>query len=70
MLDCLLRRQDLDESAAECIERIGVVNVPVQTDGVELGHHENAVQPRMNAVGNRDVDQPILARNRDGRLAP
>ena len=70
VLHRLLGGQDLDESAAERIELVRVVDVPVQADGVELGQHEDPVQPGVNAVGHGDVDQPIFAGDRHGRLAP
>ena len=70
VLHRLLGGQDLDESAAERIELVRVVDVAVQADGIELGQHEDPVQPGVNAVGYGDIDQPVFSRDRNGRLTP
>ena len=44
--------------------------MPVQADRVELGQHEDPVQAGVDAVRDRDVDQAILAGDRDRGLAP
>ena len=43
VLHRLLGGKDLDESAAERIEFVRIVNVAMQADGVELGQHENPI---------------------------
>ena len=40
----------------------------MQADRVELREHVDAVQPAVDAVRERNVDQPILAGQRHGRL--
>ena len=40
----------------------------MQADRVELRQHVDPVQAAVDAVRERDVDQPILARQGDGRL--
>ena len=64
----LLGGQDLDEAAAEVVEAVRAADVPVQADRDELREHVDAVQPAVDAVGDRDVDQPVLAGQRHGRL--
>ena len=60
--------EDLHESFREQIEPVGLRDVSVERRGVELRQHENALEPRMEAVADRDIDQPIFAANRHGRL--
>ena len=45
VLHRLLRGQDLDEPAAEGVELVGVGDMAVQADRVELGQDEDPVQP-------------------------
>jgi hypothetical protein len=66
----LLGGQDLDEPVAEHVELVRVGDVPVQTDAQELGEHVDVPQPAVDAVGNGDVDQTVLAGHRHGRLRP
>ena len=68
--DRLLCRQDFDKPVVEHVELVGVRDVPVQADGHELSQHVDAVDPAIEAVADRDVDQSILAGDRDGRLGP
>src|SRR5207247_2299574 len=60
--------EDLHESFREQIEPVGLRDVSVERRGVELRQHENALEPCMEAVADRDIDQPIFAANRHGRL--
>ena len=64
----LLGGQQLDEAAAEGVERIRAADVPVEAHGVELRQHVDAVQAAVDAVGERDVDQPVLSGDRDRGL--
>ena len=68
VVERLLGGQDLDEAAVEGIEGVGRADVAVQADRVELREHVEAVQPAVDAVRQRDVDQPILAGHRHRRL--
>src|SRR5262249_10571020 len=65
----LLRRQHLDEAAAEGIELVGVGDVPMQADAEELRQDINALHTAVDAVADGDVDQPVLAGDRNGGLA-
>ena len=40
----------------------------VQRDAVELGENEDAAQAAVDAITHRDVDNPVFAGERDGRL--
>src|SRR3954467_14141496 len=64
----LLGRQDVDETVAEGAEAVGLRDVAVQAGAVELGDDEDAVDPRVQAIADRDVDQPELPSHRHGRL--
>src|SRR5262249_2519098 len=66
----LLGREHLDEAVAEHVELVRVRDVPVQADAEELRQNVNAVQPTIDAVRDRDIDEAILARDRHGRLRP
>ena len=66
----LFRRQHLDEPSRKMIELVRLRNVPVQRGRVELRQQINPPQPRVDAVGNRNIDQPVFARQRDGRFGP
>ena len=64
----LLGGQDLDEALAEQVHPVGLGDVPVERRRVELRQHEDAADVRVQAVADRDVDQPVLAGDRHGRL--
>src|SRR5581483_6545077 len=65
----LLGRQDFDEAAAKRIELVGIGNVAMQTDAEELRQHVDAIAAAVDTVADGDIDEPILAGNRDGWLA-
>ena len=54
----------------EHVELVGVGDVPVQADGQELRQDVDAVEAAVDAVADRDVDEAVLAGDRDGRLGP
>ena len=64
----LLGRENLDEPRAEQVHPVGLRDVPVQRGGVELREDENPTNVRVQAVADRDVDQPVFAANRNRRL--
>ena len=64
----LLRGEHLHEALREHVEPVGLRDVAVERRGVELGQHEDALEAGVQAVADRDVDQPVLARERHGRL--
>ena len=64
----LLGGQDLDEARAEQVHAVGLADVAVERRRVELGQDEDAPDVRVQAVADRDVDQPVLAADRHGRL--
>jgi hypothetical protein len=53
----------------ELVETVGREDMAVEGLAGELGQDENLPISGMDAIGDRDVDQPESARNRDGRLA-
>ncbi len=64
----LLGGQDGDEAAREDVELVGLLDVLVEALGVVLGEHEDPVEPRVQAVADGDVDEPVLGPDGDGRL--
>ena len=64
----LLGGQHFDEAAGEVVEAVGPANVAVQAHREELREHVDPVEPAVDAVGQRDVDQPVLGRQRHRRL--
>ena len=64
----LLGGEDFDEAAGEVVELVGLRDVPVQRGGVELGEQVDAPQAGVDAVGDGDIDQAILAGQRHRRL--
>ena len=65
----LLGRQDVDEAAAERIEVIGALDVPVQRRGLKLREQEDPVDIGVDAIADRDIDQPVFAGERHGGFA-
>ena len=64
----LLCGEDFDESPMEGIEVVGVADVTMQADRVELGQQIDPVQTAVEAVRNGDVNQPVFARQGNGGL--
>ena len=64
----LLRREDLDEPAGEHVHPVRLGDVPVERCRIELGQHVDPPDVGVQAVADRHVDQPVLARDRHGRL--
>ena len=64
----LLGGEHLDEAVREQVEPVGLRDVPVERRGVELRQHEDPLEAGVQAVADRDVDQPVLAAERHGRL--
>ena len=68
VLGRLLGGDDVDERLREVVEAVGLVDVPIERRGVELRQHEDAPDAGVQAVADRDVDEPVLAADRHGRL--
>ena len=66
--DGLLGGEDFDEAAVEAGRSGRCRGCGVEADRVELREHENLVDAAVDAVGKRDVDEAILAGERDGGL--
>ena len=64
----LLRRHDFHEAGGKLVEFVRPRNVAVERGGIELGQDVDAAEPRINAVGNRDVHNPVFAGQRHGRF--
>ena len=64
----LLGGEDFDEAAAEVVEAVGAADVAVQAHRLKLREHVDPVHAAVDAVRQRNVDQPILAGQRHGRL--
>jgi hypothetical protein len=57
----LLGREDVHEAAAERVKLVGALNVPVQRGRVELRQQEDPVDVGVDAVADRDIDEPVFA---------
>jgi hypothetical protein len=64
----LFGRQDFDEPAAEEVHAVRLRDVSIQRRRVELCEHEDAPDVGMEAIADRDVDQTVLAADRDRRF--
>ncbi len=64
----LLRGHDLDEAVGKIVELVALLDVPMQRGTVELGEQKDALEARVEAVADRDIDDAIFARQRHGRL--
>ena len=64
----LLGGEDFDEAAVEGVEDIRAADMLVQAGGIELRQHVDAVQAAVDAVGDGDVDEPILSGHGNGRF--
>ena len=64
----LLRRQDLHKAWGEVVELERSVDVPVERGGEELGQQVDPPHAGVDAVGDGDVHQPVLARQGYGGL--
>ena len=64
----LLGRKDFDESSGEGIEPVAVDDVMIQRGRIELRENENLLEARVQTIADRDIDQPVLAADRHGRL--
>ncbi len=58
--------ENLDEALVEDVHPVRLSDVTVERRRVELREHENAPHVGVQAVADRDVDQPVLAANRHG----
>src|SRR5262249_22686877 len=66
----LLGREDFYEAAAEQVELVRLIDVPVKTDRVELREDVDAIEPAVEAVRDRDVDEAVFAGQWHGGLGP
>ena len=66
----LLRGKNFHKTMREMIEFIRLRNMPMQRGGIKLREQINALEAGIDAIGNRNINQPILARKRHSRLGP
>ncbi len=71
LVDPLLRRHDVDELAQLAAEELppAEVDVPVEAHRLVLREHQHLPQAAVQAVGQREIDDPIHPAERHGRLA-
>ena len=70
VVERLLGREDFDEATRKMVEFVRLGNVPVQRRGIKLREEINTPQSGIHAIGDGNIDQPIFARKRHGRLRP
>jgi len=63
-----LGRKDFDVVAEAGERRPAGADVAVQAEGFVLSEYENAAEIRIDAIGERDVDDAIESAKRNGRL--
>ena len=56
----LLRGEDVDEAARKVIKLVARLDMAMKRHAVELRQHINRAQPGVEAVADRDIDQPIF----------
>src|SRR6185436_15479453 len=66
----LLGREDVDETLRERGEPVGLVDVAMQAGAVELREDVDSIDARVEAVADRNVDQPELAAHGNRRFRP
>src|SRR5690606_27300694 len=66
----LLSSQNLDKSPAKGIEPISSTNVAMETHRQELRENIAAIDAAIDAVRDRNIDQPVLPPQGYGRLRP
>ena len=66
----LLGCKYVDKAIGELVETVGTHDVPMKARGKELGQHEDALDSRVDAIRNRDVDDAVLPRETYGRFSP
>ena len=64
----LLCSQNFHEPVMEQVKVVSLSNVTMQTDGVKLRQNIHAIDVAVDAVGNRHVDQSVLATQWNGWL--
>ena len=64
----LLGGQHLDEAAGEQIHPVRLRDMPVERRRVELRQDVDPLEPGVQTVAERNVDQPVLAADRHRRL--
>ena len=64
----LLRGEDIDKAAREIVELVARLDVAMQRHAVELRQHIDRAQAGVEAIADRDIDQPIFPAQRHGRL--
>jgi hypothetical protein len=67
-LGSLFRRPDLHPTGVKHVEVISQGNVPVERDRIELGQDRHPINPRIDAVADRDVNEAILSCNWHSRF--
>ncbi len=72
LVDSLLRRHDVDELAQLVAQEAppGQVDVPVEAHGLVLREDEHLPHAAVEAVGEREIDDPVGAAEGHGRLGP
>ena len=66
----LSSRQDLHEPTREPIERITLVNVPMERRGIKLRQDVHEPDVGVDAIADGNVHQPVFSSDRHSRLGP
>ena len=63
-LRCLLRREDVHKAARKIVELVARLDMAVQRHAIELRQHIDRTKPGVQAVADRDIDDPVFAAQR------
>ena len=64
----LFRSEDFHKTAREMIEFVGLRDMPMQRRRIEMREQINAAQIGVDAIGDRDIHEPVFTGQGDGRL--
>ena len=65
----LLGRHDVNEATAKRIKMVSALYVAMQRRRLKLGEQKDPVDLGIDAVGDRDIDEPVLAGQRNRGFA-
>lgn len=65
-IESLLGGEDFDEAVVEEVEVIGLADMSMEADGIELGEDVDAADIAVDTVGDGDIDEAIFATEWDG----
>jgi hypothetical protein len=68
IVERLLGGENFHEARREVVELVGLVDMAVEGLAIELSEDVNSAQAGVQAVADRDIDEPVFSAERHGRL--